>query len=139
MGVALQTEFDLTLPHGFVDAEGNLHREVTMRMATAYDEIAPLKDPRVQSNPGYLVVILLARVITRLGTIGHERADECAARRAARGGGLERGAVGRPATTTEALTARDPSRLFDAGADPSGSTTVRYVAVDCDETERSSR
>lgn len=69
MGVALQTEFDLTLPHGYVDAEGNLHREVTMRMATAYDEIAPLKDPRVQSNPGYLVLILLSRVITRLGTI----------------------------------------------------------------------
>lgn len=69
MGVALQTEFDLTLPHGYVDVDGNLHRDVTMRMATAFDEIAPLKDPRVQSNPGYLVVILLSRVITRLGTI----------------------------------------------------------------------
>ncbi len=38
-----------------------------MRLATAYDEIAPLKDPRVQANPGYLVVILLSRVITQLG------------------------------------------------------------------------
>jgi hypothetical protein len=65
----LQTEFSFHLPLGFVDAEGNLHREGTMRLATAYDEIAPLKDPRVQANPGYLLVILLARVITRLGTL----------------------------------------------------------------------
>lgn len=57
----MQTEFPFTLPCGFVDAEGTLHREGTMRLATAYDEIAPLKDPRVQSNPGYLVLILLAR------------------------------------------------------------------------------
>ena len=40
-----------------------------MRLATAQDEIAPLADPRVQRNPGYLVVILLARVITRLGSL----------------------------------------------------------------------
>lgn len=65
----LQTEFPFTLPKGYVDAEGNLHREGTMRLATAFDEIAPLKDPRVQSNPAYLLVILLARVITRLGSI----------------------------------------------------------------------
>jgi hypothetical protein len=65
----LQTEFPFTLPMGYVDAEGNLHREGTMRLATAFDEIAPLKDPRVQSNPGYLLMILLARVITRLGTL----------------------------------------------------------------------
>lgn len=65
----LQTEFPFTLPHGYVDSEGNLHREGIMRMATANDEIAPLKDRRVQSNPGYLVVILLARVITRLGDL----------------------------------------------------------------------
>jgi hypothetical protein len=70
-GVALQTEFAFRLPLGYVDAEGNLHREGTMRLATAFDEIAPLKDPRVQSNPGYLLVILLARVVTRLGTLEH--------------------------------------------------------------------
>ena len=70
-GVALQTEFTFRLPLGYVDAEGNLHRDGTMRLATAFDEIAPLKDPRVQSNPGYLLVILLARVITRLGTLEH--------------------------------------------------------------------
>jgi len=50
-----------------MDAEGTVHREGTMRLATAADEILPLRDPRVQSNPGYLVVILLSRVVTRLG------------------------------------------------------------------------
>lgn len=65
----LQTEFPFTLPQGYVDAEGNLHQEGVMRLATAYDEIAPMKDPRVQANPGYLVIILLSRVITRLGSL----------------------------------------------------------------------
>src|SRR3712207_9238535 len=69
----LQTEFPFTLPKGYVDAEGNLHREGVMRLATAFDEIAPMKDPRVQSNPGYLVIILLSRVVTRLGTRSEER------------------------------------------------------------------
>ena len=65
----LQTEFPFTLPRGYVDPEGNLHKEGTMRLATAFDEIAPLKDPRVLSNPGYLLIILLVRVVTRLGTL----------------------------------------------------------------------
>ncbi|MCA9690947.1 MAG: phage tail assembly protein [Myxococcales bacterium] len=63
------TEFPFTLPYGLVDGEGNRHREGSMRLATAFDEVAPLKDPRVQQNPGYLVIILLSRVITRLGSI----------------------------------------------------------------------
>ena len=67
----LQTEFSFRLPLGYVDAEGTLHRDGTMRLATAFDEIAPLKDPRVQSNPGYLLVILLARVVTTLGSLEH--------------------------------------------------------------------
>jgi hypothetical protein len=67
----LQTEFPFQLPLGYVDSQGTLHREGTMRLATAFDEITPLKDPRVQSNPGYLLVILLARVVTRLGTLEH--------------------------------------------------------------------
>jgi hypothetical protein len=67
--MSLQTEFPFTLPRGFVDAEGNLHKDGVMRLATAYDEIAPMRDPRVQSNPGYLVIILLSRVIARLGTL----------------------------------------------------------------------
>lgn len=66
-----QTEFSFTLPHGYVDAEGVCHREGVMRMATAYDEIVPMKDPRVQVNPAYLIIILLSRVITRLGDLEH--------------------------------------------------------------------
>ncbi|MFL6414187.1 MAG: phage tail assembly protein [Bryobacteraceae bacterium] len=65
----MQTEFSFVLPRGYLDGEGNLHREGTMRLATAYDEIAPMKDPRVQTNPGYLVIILLSRVITKLGEL----------------------------------------------------------------------
>ena len=65
----LQTEFEFTLPKGYVDAEGNLHQKGTMRLATAADEILPMKDPRVQTNQAYLVIILLARVVTRLGTV----------------------------------------------------------------------
>jgi hypothetical protein len=67
----LQTEFNFELPRGYVDAAGTLHREGVMRMATAFDEIAPLKDPRVLSNPGYLLIILLSRVVTRLGAVEH--------------------------------------------------------------------
>jgi hypothetical protein len=64
-----QTEHEFTLPMGFVDKDGTLHRDGVMRLATAADEILPLKDPRVQKNPAYLAVILLARVVTRLGAI----------------------------------------------------------------------
>jgi len=67
--MTLRTEFNFTLPRGYVDSEGNLHKEGVMRMATAFDEIAPMKDPRVQANPGYLAVILLSRVITQLGDL----------------------------------------------------------------------
>ncbi len=67
--MTLQTEFPFSLPRGYVDSEGNLHRDGVMRLATAYDEIAPMKDPRVKANPGYLVIILLSRVITRLGDL----------------------------------------------------------------------
>lgn len=69
--MTLQTEFPFTLPRGYADTEGNLHCDGVMRLATAYDEIAPMKDPRVQANPGYLVIILLSRVITRLGELEH--------------------------------------------------------------------
>ena len=65
------TEFPFTLPRGLVDADGRVHTDGAMRLATAFDEIEPLKDPRVRANPGYLVVVLLARVITRLGTLEH--------------------------------------------------------------------
>jgi hypothetical protein len=61
-----QTEVEFTLPLGYVDAGGTLHRNGVMRRATAADEILPLRDHRVQANPAYLVVILLSRVITHL-------------------------------------------------------------------------
>lgn len=63
------TEFEFTLPRGYVDGAGNVHREGIMRLATAADEILPQKDPRVQGNPAYLAVILLARVLVRLGSL----------------------------------------------------------------------
>jgi hypothetical protein len=67
--MALQTEFDFVLPKGYPDDNGTVHREGAMRMATAMDEITPLRDPRVRNNEAYLVVILLSQVITRLGTL----------------------------------------------------------------------
>jgi hypothetical protein len=65
----LQTEFPFVLPKGYVDRDGNLHREGTMRLATANDEIAPLRDPRVRQNEAYMTIIVLSRVITRLGSL----------------------------------------------------------------------
>src|ERR1700730_17551949 len=67
--MAFKTEYPFTLPRGYVDNEGRLHREGVMRLATAQDEIIPLQDYRVQSNWAYLVIILLSRVITKLGDI----------------------------------------------------------------------
>ncbi len=66
---ALQTEFEFTLPKGYVDDEGNVHKEGRMRLATAADEIQPLNDPKVQENSSYLSIVLLSRVVTQLGTI----------------------------------------------------------------------
>lgn len=63
------TEFPFELPKGFIDGDGNIHKKGTMRLATAADEILPLKDPRVQQNPSYIGIILLARVVTQLGTL----------------------------------------------------------------------
>ena len=69
MSDVLQTEFEFELPMGYVDTAGERHRSGVMRLATAADEILPMKDPRVQSNPAYLSIILLVRVVTRLGTL----------------------------------------------------------------------
>jgi hypothetical protein len=63
------TEHEFQLPKGFVDGQGNLHRDGVMRLATAADEILPMKDPRVQGLPAYLIVILLSRVVLKLGTL----------------------------------------------------------------------
>ena len=66
---ALQTEYPFVLPRGFVDDAGTVHRDGVMRLATARDEILPLRDPRVRDNEAYLSVVLLARVLIRLGTL----------------------------------------------------------------------
>lgn len=65
----LRTEFPFELPRGYVDGAGRVHRSGTMRVATARDELVPLRDDRVRENPAYLTVVLLGRVVTRLGAI----------------------------------------------------------------------
>lgn len=67
--MVFQTEYDFLLPRGYVDDAGMLHREGKMRLATAADEILPMRDPRVAQNAEYLPVILFARVITSLGSL----------------------------------------------------------------------
>lgn len=64
-----QTQFEFTLPVGYIDQDGTVHRDGVMRMATAMDEIIPLRDLRVRSNQAYLAIILLSRVVVRLGTL----------------------------------------------------------------------
>ena len=63
------TEFEFTLPKGYLDSDGNLHRKGVMRLSTAIDEISPMRDPRVKSNPSYATIIILARVIDCLGAL----------------------------------------------------------------------
>jgi len=65
----LRTEVEFTLPLGFVDSSGTLHRLGVMRLATAVDEVQPLQDPRVVANQAYLSILLLSRVVVRLGSI----------------------------------------------------------------------
>lgn len=67
----MQTSFDFVLPRGFVDNQGNVHREGSMRLATARDELMPLLDPKVREHEAFLSLVLLARVVTRLGTLTH--------------------------------------------------------------------
>jgi hypothetical protein len=65
----LQTEYEFTLPFGFVDDDGTLHREGVMRLSTAFDEVEAAQDARGRANSAYLSILLLARVVTRLGTV----------------------------------------------------------------------
>jgi hypothetical protein len=65
----VRTEVAFTLPRGYVDSAGTVHREGIMRLATARDELEPLRDPSVRKNEAYLSVLLLARVVTRIGTL----------------------------------------------------------------------
>ena len=64
-----QTEYEFTLPVGYVDQDGQAHRQGVMRLATAMDEIAPLRDVRVRANQAYLAIVLLSRVVVRLGNL----------------------------------------------------------------------
>ncbi|MFD9825799.1 hypothetical protein, partial [Streptomyces violascens] len=72
---ALRTDFPFTLPRGYVDRQGQVHREGVMRLATARDELLPLSDIRVRDNPAYLSIVLLSRLIIRLGTLTDIDAD----------------------------------------------------------------
>jgi hypothetical protein len=65
----MHTEIAFTLPVGYVDAHGEMHSQGTMRLATARDEIEPLRDPSVRANGAYLSVLLLARTVTRIGSV----------------------------------------------------------------------
>ncbi len=65
----MQTEYAFTLPRGYRGTDGEFHREGVMRLATARDEIEPLRDPEVRANEAYLTVLLLARVVTRIGPV----------------------------------------------------------------------
>src|SRR4051794_25562778 len=65
----MRTEFSFLLPRGYVDRGGTVHRDGVMRLATARDELVPMRDDQVRENPAYLSVVLLSRVVTRLGTI----------------------------------------------------------------------
>jgi hypothetical protein len=67
--MSLQTEFEFRLPRGYLDADGQIQRDGCMRLATALDEIEAFHDPRVQDNEAYLPLVLLSRVITRLGSL----------------------------------------------------------------------
>ncbi len=71
----MQTLYDFTLPRGYLDSDGNLHKQGQMRLATVLDEISPLSDARVRQNEAYLSLILLSRVITQLGNFVHISPD----------------------------------------------------------------
>ncbi|MGW4054194.1 hypothetical protein ACWENA_25530 [Streptomyces sp. NPDC004779] len=68
-GAGLRTEFPFRLPRGYVDEHGTVHRDGVMRLATARDELVPLRDDRVRENSAYLSVVLISRVVTRIGAV----------------------------------------------------------------------
>ena len=65
----MRTEIEFTLPRGLVGDDGTVHREGTMRLATARDEIEPMRDVEVRQNAAYLTILLLARTVTRIGNV----------------------------------------------------------------------
>lgn len=67
--MSFKTEIEFDLPRGYIDEDGKIHKHGVMRLATAADEILPLKNLKVQQNPAYLSIVLLSRVIVSLGTL----------------------------------------------------------------------
>ncbi len=67
--MAIQTKYEFTLPQGYIDEEGTLHRKGLMKLATAADEILPQEAPKIQNNPAYLDIILFSRVVIKLGSL----------------------------------------------------------------------
>ncbi len=121
MHVGFQTEVEFELPKGYVDDTGALHRKGTMRLATAADEILPLRDPRVQQNEAYLAVIVLARVITRLGSVPDVSTSVIEGLYASDLAYLER--------LYESLNAGDDADAVPARSRSSGAAMARRVAV----------
>lgn len=62
----METVYEFTLPRGYIDANGETHRNGKMRLATAGDEISATRDPRVLNNPSYLTIVVLSKVIIEL-------------------------------------------------------------------------
>ena len=68
--MSLTTQYEFTLPRGYVDRDGGLHRTGLMRLATARDELEPLRDPTVNGpDDPRLTVLILARVVDKLGDL----------------------------------------------------------------------
>ena len=65
----MQTEFEFTLPRGYIDKQGRVYRNGRIRLATAHDEVEAVQHPQVQAHPAYLPLVLLARVILHLGSL----------------------------------------------------------------------
>jgi hypothetical protein len=71
----MRTEFSFVLPRGYVDESGTVHRTGVMRLATARDELVSQRDDRVRENPNYLAVVLISRVVMRIGEIDNVYAE----------------------------------------------------------------
>ena len=67
----LETKVSFELPKGYVDSNGKVHKLGIMRLATAADEIIPMNDNRVKLNPAYLSILILERVVIKLGELPH--------------------------------------------------------------------
>ena len=75
--MSLKTRYEFTLPRGYVDRDGGLHRDGVMRLATARDELEPLRDPTISGpDDPRLTIVVLARVVETLGSLDLVTAHE---------------------------------------------------------------